>query len=147
MCESCWPQFRGHPQKCFLCCLFRCPLLIHPLIYCINLLCMYKTLHSLRQPWNVLKVSMAPFDSFNYPSQPPAMIHGLTGVMFQYIEQRMRLLSPKRCFLLSEEGNVFTKSLMNPKEPRAISDLLMPSLKTTSRIASVHFIKLHRFVS
>lgn len=70
-----------------------------PLIYFINILCVHKTLHSLRQPWNVLKVIMALFHSFKYPLQP-TIIHGSMGVMFQCTEQCMRLLSPQRCFLL-----------------------------------------------
>lgn len=90
-----------------------------PLIYCINL-CMHKTLYSLRHPWNLLRVSMAPFYSFKYSPQPSSMRHGSTGVNFQCVEQCLSLLSSKRCFLLSEESCVFTKSFMNPEEPRVM---------------------------
>lgn len=118
-----------------------------PLSYFINILCMHKTLYSLKQSWNVLKVIMTIFHSFKYPPQPPAMIHGSMGVMFQCIEQCMRPLAPRRCFFFKRRVRCSWKSLMNPKEPRAISDLSMPSLKTNGRIANAHSIKLCRFDS
>lgn len=43
-----------------------------------------------------------------------------------------------------KENCVFTKSLMNLKDPRAISGCLIPLLTITGRIAGVHSIK-HRF--
>lgn len=115
-------------------------IIIKLIIYFINLLCKHKTLHSLRQSWKVWKVSMASFYSFKYPLQPPATIHGSTGGILQWIEQSMRWLSPKRCFLLEEESCVFTKWLMNPKDSIAISDQLMFSMTTTGKRANVHSI-------
>lgn len=50
-----WPRYLSVPIETGII------IINKPLIYFINLLCMHKTLHSLRWPWNVLNISMAPF--------------------------------------------------------------------------------------